>query len=282
MRVLVFSATYDEAGNIGGVLNGTVDAVPYADILVVDDASTDGTVAVMRGLQLPQLTIIERPGKMGLGSAHLLAFCHAMHCGYDVLVSLDADGSHQPCAIPLLIEKIREGNDFVIGSRYCAGGRCDYTGYRLHVSQVANRAARRLLGIALSEFTTSFRAFRVTALRRLWLPGLRRGGYSFFMAAVVEGARNDFQMVDVPIHFLRRGYGVSKIAKLEIFRGMATLLQLAVVRRLPVSKSRRGGGLAPCRSCASPYAWIEGMPSGAYARDGGGCVQCGANDGAAV
>ena len=274
MKILVFSATYDEAGNVGGLLNEIVKAVPHADILVVDDASSDGTAAIMRNLQLPQLTIIERPRKMGLGTAHLLAFCYAMHHEYDVLVTLDADGSHQPSSIPLLIGKIEEGNDFAIGSRYCSGGRCDYTGYRLRVSQAANMAARQLLDIPLSEFTTSFRAFRVMRIRELWLPGLRRGGYSFFMALVVDGARHGFRMAEIPIHFLERGYGASKIAKLEIFRGIVNLLRLVFVRRLLTFNSRNGHGLTSCQTCGSPYAWI-GRKSFVGNASKGGCVKCG-------
>lgn len=275
MRVLVFSATYNEAGNVRDLLSGISSFAPQADILIVDDGSRDGTVAEMRGMQLPRLSVVERAGKMGLGTAHVFAFCYAIHHGYDVLVTMDADGSHEPQSIPFLLDKIGEGHDFAIGSRYAPGGSCDYSGYRLRVSQAANICARLLLGIGLTEFTTSFRAFRVERLKELELSDLLVGGYSFFLSTVVESARRGFSMSETPISFRERGYGSSKIPPFEIFRGMQNLLRLTLVKALGSRPSTSSKRLHGCPVCGSAYAFVI-SPAGAEADHAHGtCVYCG-------
>ncbi|MGE8317177.1 MAG: glycosyltransferase [Comamonas sp.] len=274
MKTLVFSATYNEAGNVRSLLAGIAQAAPHADILIVDDGSKDGTAAAMREMQLPQLTIIERPGKMGLGTAHLLAFRYAMHHAYDVLVTMDADGSHETSSIPHLLGKMDGPHDFAIGSRYAPGGSCDYSGYRLRVSQAANLAARLLLNIRLTEFTTSFRAFKVARLQELPLSRLDMGGYSFFLTTVVECARRGFRMTEIPIHFRERGYGSSKIPPFEIFRGMQNLLRLVFVKAWGRPQSRQQGDMQACAACGTTYSWISRQPDGASANPGV-CVRCG-------
>jgi dolichol-phosphate mannosyltransferase len=166
-KLLVFFATYNEAGNVERLLGKITSVAPEAHILVVDDNSSDGTVEVMQQLHLPQLTIIRRKGKLGLGTAHLLALAYARHHGYDVVATMDGDLSHDPADLPALVSELVKGSDIGVGSRYMPGGSCDYSGYRLYVSRLGNIAARCLLGLKLHEFTTSFRAFRVDALPRL-------------------------------------------------------------------------------------------------------------------
>jgi dolichol-phosphate mannosyltransferase len=275
MKTLVFSATYNEAGNVRGLLEGITAAAPEADILIVDDGSGDGTAAVMREMRLSRLTIVERPGKMGLGTAHLLAYCYAIRHGYDVLVTMDADGSHEPASIPALIDQIEQGHDFAIGSRYVHGGDCDYSGYRLRVSQAANLGARVLLGIRLYEFTTSFRAFKVHTLKRLAFADLMVGGYSFFLTTVVELARRGARMTEVPIHFRERGYGTSKIPPFEIFRGMHNLARLALIKALRPTPTDLEQALHGCVACGCQYAFVPPM-AGQQAHSGM-CVQCGAH-----
>ncbi|MEB1547736.1 glycosyltransferase [Xanthomonas campestris pv. campestris] len=272
MKTLVFSATYNEAGNVGKLLEGICAAAPGADILIVDDRSRDGTVDAMKMLGLSNLTIVQRPGKMGLGTAHLFAFCYAVHYGYDRLVTMDADGSHEPSSIPGLLDKIGQGYDFAIGSRYMAGGSCDYDGYRLRVSQAANIAARLLLGIKLSEFTTSFRAFRVTKLRTFSFPRLLVGGYSFFLTTVVEAARRGMRLAELPIHFCERGYGSSKIPSFEIFRGMLNLSRLALIKAFLRRPAVAEQALFACNACGNAYSLIL-MAANSEVR--GTCVHCG-------
>lgn len=268
MKTLIFFATYNEAGNVAALIEKISAQAPAADIVVVDDSSPDGTAGVIRGMGLDHVTVLERSGKLGLGTAHVLAFCYAVAHGYDALVTMDADGSHDPVHLPSLLAQLPAGRDFAIGSRYMPGGACDYAGYRLRVSQAANIAARLLLSIRLTEFTTSYRAFRVTKLRSLNFADLLVGGYSFFLTTVVEGARRGWAMGEVPIHFRERGYGTSKIPPFEIFRGMANLLRLAAKKLVTGKPALTVFEPSICNACGTAYSMVN-TPAG------GQCVFCG-------
>lgn len=268
MKSLIFFATYNEAGNVAGLIDSLLRHAPGADILVVDDNSPDGTADVLRGLGRENVKVLVRKGKLGLGTAHMLAFTYAMAHDYDVLITMDADGSHDPLHLRSLMAVVPAGNDFGIGSRYMDGGACDYDGYRLRVSQAANTAARFLLGIRLSEFTTSYRAFRVERLRGLNYQSLLVGGYSFFLTTVVEGARRGWKMSELPIHFRERGYGTSKIPPFEIFRGMANLLRLATIKLLHGKPRETRFEPQSCDECSVSYSLIA-------TRTGSHCVFCG-------
>lgn len=253
-RQLVFFATYNEAGNVVSMVERISAAVPNADILVVDDSSKDGTLDILRGMNRPNLTVLVRPGKLGLGTAHLLAWKYALHHGYDALVTMDGDHSHDPADIPRLLGRLEQGVDVVIGSRYTEGGACDYTGYRLRVSQAANIGARHLLQIPLSEFTTSFRAFRVAALDRIDFDTLMVGGYSFFLTVIVQAHLHGLKLAEVPIHFHERNAGVSKIPPLEVFRGIANLLRLGVVTHFNRPGLDHMNAERTCASCGCTYS----------------------------
>src|SRR5262245_41472523 len=164
---LVFFPTYNEAGNVASMLARISWAVPTADILIVDDNSRDGTLDILAGCGKDNVKFLVRPRKLGLATVHLLAWRYALHHGYEILVTMDGDYTHDPAEIPVLLEKLDEGNDLVIGSRYIQGGRCDYAWYRKWLSHTANVTTRRLLQIRLSEFTDSYRVFRVNRLLEL-------------------------------------------------------------------------------------------------------------------
>lgn len=251
---LIFFATYNEAGNVASMVDRISLVVPHADILVVDDSSKDGTLDILRGLPCPRLTVVVRPGKLGLGTAHLLAWKYAIHHGYEALVTMDGDHSHDPADIPRLLARLHENVDVVIGSRYTEGGACDYTGYRLRVSQAANISARQLLRIPLSEFTTSFRAFRVNALDRIDFDTLMVGGYSFFLTVIVQAHLHGLRLAEVPIHFHERNAGVSKIPPLEVFRGIANLLRLGVVCHLKRPSLDHKNLERACQVCGCAYS----------------------------
>lgn len=253
-KTLVFFATYNEAGNVTSMIERISAAVPDADILVVDDSSKDGTLDILRSLNLPNLTVLVRPGKLGLGTAHLLAWKYAIHHGYQSLVTMDGDHSHDPADIPRLLNRLGNDVDVVIGSRYAPGGACDYTGYRLRVSQAANIGARQLLRIPLSEFTTSFRAFRVSALNSIDFDTLMVGGYSFFLTVIVQAYLHKLKLAEVPIHFHERNAGVSKIPPLEVFRGIANLLRLGVVCHLKRPSLDHHNVERPCKVCGCAYS----------------------------
>src|SRR5580658_8615327 len=147
-KLLVFTTSYNECENIGPLIDQIAVTVPTADILVVDDNSPDGTWEIIqaKAKQYPQLRTVMRPRKLGIGSAHKYALFYAMREGYETLVTMDADFSHDPKAIPDLL-RAHGKNIFVTGSRYCPGGSSDYTGYRDTVSRLGNILARRALNV---------------------------------------------------------------------------------------------------------------------------------------
>ncbi|WP_046489769.1 polyprenol monophosphomannose synthase [Pseudomonas veronii] len=275
MKKLIFFATYNEAGNVTSMIERITAAAPDADILVVDDSSKDGTLDILATLARPNLKVIVRPGKLGLGTAHLLAWKYAIFHSYDILVTMDGDHSHDPADIPKLIGALDATTDLVIGSRYAEGGKCDYTGYRLRVSQAANKAARLLLGIKLSEFTTSFRAFRVSRLNAIDFDTLVVGGYSFFLAVIVQAYRHGLKLSERPIHFHERNAGVSKIPPLEIFRGMANLLRLTAISHFTKVSPSVNNVMMKCGKCQCEFSLIQvDQPNSKDLKDNV-CLSCG-------
>ena len=253
---LVFTATYNEADNIESLIRDVLAAVPGADMLVVDDASPDGTGKLLDQLEQrePRLLVVHRPMKLGLGSAHELAMLYAMREGYQTLVTMDADYSHSPACIPQLLAAL-DGADFVIGARYIRGGSCDYHGYRRLASVGANFLANLLLGVPIHEFTNSFRAFRVDFLRQMDLTRIKSRGYSFFLEATFRIHRAGARMREIPIHFQDRRAGTSKIPKFEIFAGIHRLIHLIGSRLFGRRNDRATPDLGElsCYLCGSPW-----------------------------
>lgn len=229
-RLLVTTATYNEAGNIREWYQRVRKTFPEADLLIVDDGSPDGTAAIVREFQQvdPHIALVERPGKLGLGSAHRRMMIFALEHAYDVLVTLDADLSHQPEQLPDLVARIPEF-DFVIGTRSGLGS-CDYSGMRKFLSLVGNRAARVLIPTGLTEYTTSMRAFSPRALQTLLTAGVRDDGYAYFMECVEVLHQQGCRMTEVPIEFLDRSHGSSKIPKHQIWLSASTLARLSLKR----------------------------------------------------
>lgn len=233
-RALVSTATYNEAGNIGEWYLRTRAAASDADLLIVDDSSPDGTADIVKELQRSdsRLHLIERPGKVGLGSAHRTAMVFALEQGHDLLITMDADLSHQPEQLPPFFELVPE-YDFVIGTRSGAGN-CDYIGVRKFLSLAGNRAARMAIPTGLTEYTTSMRAFSPRALEILLTQGTRDDGYAFFIEVVETLHQAGCRMTEVPIHFMDRTRGQSKIPKHQIWLSASTLARLSgrrLVRR---------------------------------------------------
>ena len=230
-KILVFIATYNENLNISDLFYNIIKISPDYDVLIIDDNSTDGTKDSLEKLNATHgcLTVINRPSKMGVGSAHKEAMIYALKNEYEELVTMDADFSHSPGTIPQMVEKLKT-SDFVIGSRYIKGGKSDYEGYRKWVSLIANKFARLTMGIKIHECTTSFRAFRVSVFNTLNLSVIKSNGYSFFLECVYELKCIDAEMTEVPIHFKDRFQGNSKIPKTEIFRSMYKLACLFLSR----------------------------------------------------
>jgi len=230
-RVLVFTTCYNERDNIGQIIDQIAMYSPNVDILVVDDNSPDGTWDIIKEKQRTHTNLyaVKRPGKLGIGSAHKYAIFYAMREKYETLVTMDADFSHDPKMIPALL-KAHEKNCFVTGSRYCAGGTSDYTGYRDVVSRLGNVLARRVLGVKIRELTTYFRVFDVETLRRLPLRHVAASGYSYGVELVYHLRKAGVTLKEVPIHFVDRTRGASKIPRLQIFRSAIDLFILGMRR----------------------------------------------------
>jgi dolichol-phosphate mannosyltransferase len=259
---LIFTPTYNEHRNIGRLLDALLAIEPRCDVLIVDDSSTDGTTALLRARAAvePRLHVVVRPRKLGIGSAHKLAWLHARRQGYARIVTLDADFSHDPADIPRLLAMLDTGAEVAIGSRYMPGGRLDYRGWRLFLSRNANVLARRLLRMPITEYTTSLRAARLDRVPEGLVETIDNDGYGFFLACAVGFVRTGLKIVEIPIHFRDRDQGVSKIPRLEIVRGAVNLLRLALQpsRPFPARPLQPAGDT--CVDCGQPYC--TAMPAG--------------------
>ncbi len=232
---LIFLATYNERQNIEILLDALLALPTRCDILVIDDNSPDGTGAYVaqRAAGNERIKFISRPGKLGVGSAHKAGWYHARRAGYSRIVTLDADLSHDPADVQRLLAALDAGADVALASRFAPGGRIDYQGWRLFLSVMANRLAALLLRMPLTEYTTSLRAARLDRVPPDLIETIDDDGYSFFLMAAASFVRHGLNVREIPIHFHCRAAGVSKIPKLQIFRGAYTLLRLALDRRMP-------------------------------------------------
>jgi len=223
MRTLVVLPTYQEAPNVELVLRRIRASLPEATVLVVDDGSPDGTAALARraAAELGRVEVLERPGKAGLGSAYRTGFSWGLDHGYEVLVEMDADLSHDPAALELLVAGVVGGADLVIGSRYVAGGSIPaWSVHRLVLSRWGNRYAAAMLGLCVRDATSGFRAYRAEAVRAIDLDQVRADGYGFQieMAYRITGAAGN--VVEVPIAFVDRVEGVSKMSGRIVFEAL--------------------------------------------------------------
>ncbi len=226
-KILIFTATYNEAENIGRLLEKLIQQSNNAHILVIDDNSPDRTAEIVESYQKNNQSIflIKREGKLGLDTAHKKAYDFALTNNYDYLITMDADLSHDPSEINIFI-KYLENYDFVIGSRYIDGGKCLMKGKRLVLSKFGNKLIKSLLNINCNEFTTSYRGFNIRSLKNFNLTMVNAKGYSFFMETVFRIFSSKFKVKEIPITFSDRQKGYSKIPKIEIFRTLKNLVLL--------------------------------------------------------
>jgi dolichol-phosphate mannosyltransferase len=212
--VLVIVPTYNERENLPLIVERVRAAVPQAHVLVADDASPDGTGQIADHLASddPLVHVLHRPGKQGLGAAYLDGFGWGSRHGFDVLVEMDADGSHQPEQLPALLERIEAGADVVIGSRYVAGGSVEnWPAHRMAISRGGNLYIRLLLGIPVHDATAGFRAYRTTALEKLGLDHVESQGYCFQIDLTWRAVQLGLRVEEVPITFVERAIGSSKM-----------------------------------------------------------------------
>jgi dolichol-phosphate mannosyltransferase len=220
VKVLVIVPTYDERLSLPGTLERLRCAVPEADVLVVDDASPDGTgeLADEVAARDPQVHVLHRAGKDGLGAAYLAGFAWGLARDYDVLVEMDADGSHLPEQLPRLLGAVRGGADLALGSRWVPGGSVrNWPRHRVLLSRGGNVYARLATGIGVRDATGGYRAFRREVLEKLELDGVASQGYCFQVDLAWRAVRGGWAVVEVPIDFVERELGSSKMSS-EIVR----------------------------------------------------------------
>ncbi len=238
-RCLVIVPTYNEAENVGKLLEEIFRLYPgMLDVLIIDDSSPDGTAGIVRELQkrLDRLFLIERPGKMGLGTAYIEGFYHAIREGYDLVIEMDADYSHDPGVIARMLEKI-EGADLVIGSRYM-GNTVNVVNWplgRLVLSKAASVYTRIITGMPVSDPTGGYKCFRVSALQTLDLDRIHSQGYSFQIEMNFRMWKKGYVIEEIPIVFVDRTVGKSKMTRKNVFEAVWVvwwLKILSMARRL--------------------------------------------------
>jgi dolichol-phosphate mannosyltransferase len=214
-RLLVVIPTYNEAQSMGPVVARVRAAVPESHVLIVDDNSPDGTgdIADRLAAEDDHVHVLHRPGKAGLGVAYLAGFEWGLAQGYDVLVEMDADGSHQPEELPRLLGALRRA-DLVIGSRWVSGGAVrNWSWSRLLLSRGGNTYVRLMLGIPVRDATTGYRAFRRTTLEKIGLEHVESQGYCFQVDLAWRSLQRGLTVVEAPITFVEREAGKSKMSQ---------------------------------------------------------------------
>lgn len=216
MKTLIVIPTYNEANNIKKVLKVALK-VSDGDILVVDDSSTDGTKDIVRKhFDTGRVHMLERPSKLGLGTAYLDGFQWGIQRGYELFFEMDADNSHNPASIPYFIKKVEEGCDMVVGSRYL-NNTISVVGWdfrRLLLSKFGNWYASTLLNLRqFTDLTSGYRCYTRKALEAIELKRVKSNGYAFQIEMVYRGHKKGLKIAEIPIIFYERGGGGSKMDK---------------------------------------------------------------------
>jgi dolichol-phosphate mannosyltransferase len=238
-RILVIIPTYNESENIERIVSRTRNAVPQADILVADDNSPDGTGKIADALAAvdDHVHVMHRLGKEGLGAAYLAGFEWGINAGYDMLVEMDADGSHQPEQLPRLLDAISDA-DLVLGSRWVRGGEVvNWPRSREILSRGGNLWTRIALGIPLKDATGGYRVFRRQTLLGLDLDNVSSAGYCFQVDLAWRALKGGYRVVEVPITFIEREYGDSKMSQRIVLEALVLTTAWGVSHRLGQLKS---------------------------------------------
>lgn len=240
-RLLVVMPTYQERENLASISRRLLAAVPAADLLVVDDASPDGTGAVADALATrdPHVHVLHRPAKLGLGAAYVAGFRWALERGYDVIVEMDADGSHLPEQLPRLLVALGEA-DLVLGSRWVPGGQVQrWTRHRRLLSRSGNAYARFMLGLPLADATGGFRAYRRQVLVAVPLSEVASQGYCFQVDLAWQAWQRGLRVVEVPITFVERELGYSKMSGAIVTEALCRVTWWGVSARISRLRTRR-------------------------------------------
>lgn len=232
-RVLACLPTYNERENLESVITRIRRATPDLDILVLDDNSPDGTgeLADQLASQDRAVHVLHRRAKEGLGPAYLAGFRWAAEHGYDAVVEIDADGSHPPEQLPALLAAAKDA-DLVIGSRWVQGGSVHrWPAHRRALSRGANTYTRHALGIPVRDSTAGFRVYRVCALEAMDTEAVASQGYCFQVDLTLRALDRGLRVVEVPIAFVERELGTSKMSRQIVLEAAASVGRWAVQRR---------------------------------------------------
>ena len=241
VRVTVVVPTYNEAGNVDALLRGVRRALPDAQVLVVDDNSADGTADLVEtiGRELGGVEVLRREHKAGLGAAYRAGFRAAIDAGAEVCVQMDADLSHDPAVLPALVGNVEHGADVAIGSRYVPGGITENWPWRRQaLSRWGNRYAAGMLGLAVNDATSGYRAYSTAALERMQFEAVHAEGYGFQVEMTHRIVRVGGRVVEFPITFRDRVAGESKMSGNIVSEALVLVLELWL-RDVRARRSRR-------------------------------------------
>ncbi|GAB3555066.1 polyprenol monophosphomannose synthase [Arthrobacter tumbae] len=233
MRVVTIIPTFNERQSLPLTLDRLRAAVPHSDVLVVDDNSPDGTGSVADRIagKDPAVHVLHRHGKEGLGAAYIAGFRWALERGYDVLVEMDADGSHQPEQLPALLDAVSNAH-LVIGSRWVPGGSVvNWPFHRKLLSRAGSLYSRTMLGLTVRDITAGYRAFRRETLESVDLATVDSVGYGFQVDMTFRVAKSGLRIVEVPITFVEREYGDSKMSGNIVFEAIANVTRWGLAAR---------------------------------------------------
>ena len=229
MKAVVIIPTYNERRNIFAVIEKLENLTNPPHILVIDDNSPDGTASVVMDLQsrYPNIFLIQREDKLGLGTAYVRGFRWALENGYDLILEMDADLSHNPNDVPRLIDSCQQGYDLVIGSRYCNGVNViNWPMKRLILSYGANKYTRFITGLPVKDATAGFKCFRRAVLENIQLDRIKSSGYSFQIEMNFRAWKKGYRLHEIPIIFEERSEGLSKMSRHIVYEAVFMVWKL--------------------------------------------------------
>jgi dolichol-phosphate mannosyltransferase len=249
MRPLVVIPTYNESENIERMVQRVHECLPEAGVLVVDDGSPDGTADLVEAAapRYPDVHLLRRSDKSGLGSAYRAGFAWGLERGYDAFVEIDADFSHDPAALPRIVAPLAEGFDVSIGSRYVEGGSIPNWAWHRHLlSRGGNIYASAVLGLGVADSTAGYRCYAAWVLRQLDLDRIRAEGYGFQIEMTYRSKQHGAAITEVPIAFVDRAAGESKMSSFIVVEALALVTWWGLGRlvhglRRAGRTGRRGG-----------------------------------------
>ena len=246
MRVLVVLPTYNESANIEEVIRRVRRSLPDSGVLVVDDGSPDGTadLAERAGKELGGVEVMRRTEKSGLGSAYRAGFRWGLEHGWDAMVEMDSDLSHDPGALPDLVAPLGQGYDLVLGSRYIPGGSTpNWQRTRLMLSRGGNLYAAAVLGLPVTDSTSGFRAYRADMLRRIDLDAVRADGYGFQIEMCYRVHESGGRITEIPIRFVDRVEGESKMSSHIVVEALGLVTWWGAQRLVARLRGHRPGSV---------------------------------------